>query len=217
MPSSSLLNFEKNLITDVNRLIKSHSDLNHDGLGRRGLGHITRSGVVMLCAAWERYIEDVLIDSVNYLTGDIDLPTQLPTEIQKTISKEIKRDKDELRCLALAGAGWKDFYLECIKAKCERLNTPKSTLINSLFKEYTGLDEISSSWSKGATEIDDFVSERGAIAHTGCEAKYINIGDLKKYKQLIELTILETDNYLADHLQELSSSGKSPWRRRNKK
>ena len=215
MPSNSLLNYEKSLIKDVDRLIKSHSDLNHDGLGRRGLGHITRSGVVMLCAGWERYIENVLIDSVNYLTGDIDLPSQLPKQIQQTISKEVGRDKNELRCLDLAGDGWKTFYLDCIKAKCERLNTPKSTLINSLFKEYTGLDEISSAWSKGSSAIDDFVSERGAIAHTGCEAKYIKIGDLKEFKQLIKLTILETDNYLADHLKEVSSSEKSPWRRRN--
>jgi len=50
MPSTSFLKFETNMLTDVDRIISSHTQLNHDGRGRRGLGHITRSGVLMLCA-----------------------------------------------------------------------------------------------------------------------------------------------------------------------
>ena len=214
MPSKSFKNFESNLIKDVVRLIGSHSTLNHDGQGKRGLGHITRSGIVMLCAAWERYIEGVLVDSVQYLIRDIDLPTSLPLDIQKTIAKAIKKDSHDLRCLDLAGEGWKKYYLEQIEKEAERLNTPKSHTINDLFIRYTGLDSVSDSWTSGATEIDKFVKNRCAIAHTGCEASYIKIGDLKDSKILIEKTIIEMDNYLADHLQALSQSGKTPWRRR---
>ena len=50
MSSNAYTNFEKKL-KDVERLYDSHSQLNHDGKGRRGLGHITRSGIFMLCAA----------------------------------------------------------------------------------------------------------------------------------------------------------------------
>ena len=64
----------------------------------------------MLCAAWERYIEDVLLDSAKYLSGNLDSPKTLPKDVQKTIAKEIKKDDHELRCLDLAGDGWKAFH-----------------------------------------------------------------------------------------------------------
>lgn len=214
MPSQSLQNFEKHLIQDVVRLINTHSELNHSGGGKRGLGHITRGGVVMLCAAWERYIEDVLIDSAKYLIGDLNCPKSLPMDVQKTIAKEIKKDDHELRCLDLAGDGWKTFYLEKIEKETDRINTPKSTVVDDLFKKYVGLGNLSSCWTLGSEKIDDFVKARGEIAHTGSEASYITIKNLKDYQDLVIQSVVETDNYLADHLQPISINGKLPWRRR---
>ena len=66
------------MLTDVDRIIYSHRQLNHDGLGRRGLGHITRSGVLMLCAAWELYVEEVMLEGVTYFSDKIDNPKELP-------------------------------------------------------------------------------------------------------------------------------------------
>ena len=50
------------MLTDVGRIISSHAQLNHDGHGKWGLGHISHSGVLMLCAAWELYIEEVMLE-----------------------------------------------------------------------------------------------------------------------------------------------------------
>jgi len=66
------------MLDDVDRLIESHGQLNHDGMGRRGLGHITRSGVLMLCAAWELYLEEMLVESVRILIRRATSPNQLP-------------------------------------------------------------------------------------------------------------------------------------------
>jgi RiboL-PSP-HEPN len=66
MPSRSLQIFYYNLLNDINQLIKIHDTLNK-GKGRKSLGHLTRSGVVLLCAAWEVYIEEVLVEAANYL------------------------------------------------------------------------------------------------------------------------------------------------------
>ncbi|MDB2681153.1 HEPN domain-containing protein [Opitutales bacterium] len=216
MPSTSLQNFEKHLIKDVSRLINSHSYLNHKGGGRRSLGHITRGGVVMLCAAWERYIEDVLLDSARYLSVNLDSPKTLPKDVQKTIAKEIKKDDHELRCLDLAGDGWKDFYLEKIEEETDRINTPKSSVVDDLFKRFVGLPDLSTNWTAGANKIDDFVKARGEIAHTGSEATYIRIGNLTDYQDIVIQTVVETDLYLANHLQPLSTNGKTPWRRRTR-
>ena len=156
----------------------------------------------------------MLLDSAKYLIDDLDDPKSLPTDVQKTIAKEIKKDDHDLRCLDLAGDGWKRFYLEKIESETDRINTPKSTVVDELFKKYVGLDNLSSCWTAGADKIDNFVKARGEIAHTGSEASYIRIKNLKDYKELVIQSVVETDNYLADHLQPISTNGKTPWRRR---
>ncbi|WP_197030545.1 HEPN domain-containing protein, partial [Halomonas sp. BC04] len=110
MPSASFRKFENNLLIDVDRIIDSHYHLNHDGGGKRGLGHITRSGVLMLCAAWELYIEEVLLEGVDYFTHQLDSPKGLPKPVQKEIARSVKEAKHDLKPLELAGEGWKDLY-----------------------------------------------------------------------------------------------------------
>ncbi len=59
MPSESFKEFQQNL-TDVKRLVSLHNNLSRPNgtgtRGKRGLGHLTRGGIVLLCAAWERYV-----------------------------------------------------------------------------------------------------------------------------------------------------------------
>lgn len=214
MPSQALLYFERNLIGDVDRLVTSHADLNHDGMGRRGLGHITRSGVVMLCAAWERYVETLLVNAVEFLTQAATSPNELPVGVRQGLARAVDRHQHDLRCLDLAGDGWKQVYIEWTTEESEKLNTPKSTIINPLFLRHLALDELSAAWSCGAQAVDDFVADRGAIAHTGQEAQYVRIGNLEDYRQMIDTVVVETDNVLADHLAGVAPTGKSPWRRR---
>jgi hypothetical protein len=95
MPSVALQKFERNLLKDVDRISQSHDQLNHDGLGRRGLGHITRSGVLMLCAAWELYLEELLVESVRLFIHRAISPDQLPQYVQKEIAKTVRESKHE--------------------------------------------------------------------------------------------------------------------------
>jgi hypothetical protein len=110
MPSVALQKFERNMLEDVDRIIGSHGDLNHEGMGRRGLGHITRSGVLTLCAAWELYLEEVLVEAVRWLIERADTPDQLPKPVQKELAKVARESKHELKPLELAGQGWEQVY-----------------------------------------------------------------------------------------------------------
>jgi hypothetical protein len=66
------------MLTDVERIIVSHAQLNHKGLGRRGLGHITRSGILMLCAAWELYdVDNMLTEFLCSNTPGVERPWRL--------------------------------------------------------------------------------------------------------------------------------------------
>ncbi len=213
MPSSALQKFERNMLVDVDRIIESHGQLNHDGLGRRGLGHITRSGVLMLCAAWELYLEELLVESVRTLIRRADIPTQLPQHVQKEISKTVRESKHELKPLELAGDGWKTVYDNHTTQTIQGLNTPKSTNIDPLFKRFVGIENLSNSWSIGEEALNAFVTARGDIAHQGRDAGYITIINLHEYRAQILRCVIDTDNAMADFIQRKSIGG-SPWRRR---
>ena len=215
MPSKSLQNFENNLLVDVDRLVDSHAELNHDGMGRRGLGHITRSAILMLCAAWERYVENALIEGAQFLAEMSSSPRELPLVIQQTIAKSVTaKNQHELMCLSLAGTGWKDVYVELVRRETELLNTPKSRQLDEMFGKFLAAVDISTQWSCGKDAFDAFVSLRGEIAHSGREASYVRIGDLEGYRATVLQTAIETDNFLATHLRNLAPTNQQPWRRR---
>jgi hypothetical protein len=72
-------------LQDVTRLEEAHQELNPGGQGRRALGHITRSALVMLCAAWELYIEDLIQEVVEIICENSESPDNLPADIKKKI------------------------------------------------------------------------------------------------------------------------------------
>ena len=215
MPSHALLKFESNLLREVDRLISTHSQLNHNGRGRRGLGHITRSGVLMLCAAWELYLEEVLLESAKYLESNCDKPAKLPLPVRKELSKSVKESKHELKPLELAGDGWKVVYINHLETTITGVNTPKSNIIDPLFERFLGIKNISNEWSLGSSAIDSFVKARGDIAHRGRDAQYVTIEKLRRYKDDVSKTVVETDNGLASYLRNASHAARMPWNRRN--
>ena len=213
MPSSAYKKFRDVLLVDVKRIIESHSQLNHAGRGKRGLGHITRSGVMMLCAAWELYIEEVLSESVRLLVDKCDSPKDLPMPLQKEASKHVKEARHELKPLDLAGVGWRSVIHNHSLNTVDCLNTPKSFKINKLYKKFLGVTDLSTNWSHGGPTIDRFVTARGDIAHRGRDTKYITINKLSNYKDIIFTTVKEIDNFLADYLQGLGNHNRLPWHR----
>jgi hypothetical protein len=215
LPSVALAKFEGNLLVDVDRIVDSHRLLNHEGGGRRSLGHLTRSGVLMLCAAWELYLEELLMESSHHLAGRAATPDLLPLQVQKEIAKAVRSSDHDLKPLQLAGYGWRTVYSNLVGRAVSGLNTPKSTNVDPLFKRTIGLDGISDSWAVGKDAIDDFVRVRGEIAHRGRDAAYVRIGGLKAYRVTAMSAVVDTDNTVADFVQA-NSAGGSPWRRRNR-
>jgi hypothetical protein len=212
MPSDAFQNFRTNL-EDVTALIESHEELNYEGQGRRGLGHITRSGVVMLCAAWEVYNEEVVVECVNFVQEYADEPSDLPLTVQKNLSRKVKNADHELKPLHLAGNGWKEVYIKYTEHDVGRLNTPKHGRINERYERYLGIEDISDAWSIDADEIDDFVTVRGEIAHNGRRANYVQINSLRQYLDEVKMTASETDNFLAEYVKEQYPSYRQPWNR----
>ncbi|MDL2141190.1 HEPN domain-containing protein [Flavobacterium tructae] len=211
MPSNAYINF-LHIRIDVLKLIETHSHYTQNKRGRKNLGFLTRSAVVMLCAAWERYNEDLLIESVTYLSVNVNDISILNKNIKKTISLKVRKDLDESKPIELAGIGWKNVWLNYAINETKLLNTPKSDKLKLLFATYLGIADYTSFWKTNNTnEIDDFVSDRGAIAHNGNKASYITMTKLRKYQDLVIENVIEIDSKMAIELKNMSGMTALPW------
>lgn len=215
MPSAALGRFEGPMMKDVDRIIATHGSIQNGGPGNKGLGHLTRGGVLLLCAAWELYIEELMIEAVEACIDRANGPTDLPEAVQRTISDYVKNSKHQLKPLAMAGDGWKTVYLEIAREWVTALNTPKQHNINEGFRKLVGLDDLSNSWSLGSAAVNDFVSARGDVAHRGSDAGNVHINKLKgTYKPQIMKCAVETDNAMSTHIRESFNPKAYPWNRR---
>ncbi|MCF5263711.1 HEPN domain-containing protein [Pseudomonas syringae] len=210
MPSSALQQFDWNLL-DVTRLEEAHQGLNPGGQGRRALGHITRSGLVMLCAAWELYIEDLIQEVVGIICENSASPDNLRVDIKKKIVQAIKSEKDELSVLKLSGEGWKVIYKDSARKESEKLNTPKSEQIGLLCKNFIGIENISTNWSIGPDGVNEIITRRGEVAHRGRDAEYITIASLQRFKNRLCYTAIENDNFISTYLKQTLDLRRKPW------
>ena len=212
MASSAFNEFRFNVL-DAWRLHQAHGILSNGTPGKKGLGHITRSGVVMLCVAWERYHESLLLEGAKFLSAQIRDPSNLPLSVKKHLSSFVRKASHELKPMDLAGDGWRTLYVAVVADETQALNTPKSEKLKSLYERLLGVPDVDANWSTGGKPIDDFVSARGDIAHNGRRAPYIAASALKYYIEMIESVASEHDNKLCDYLKAASGSGYQPWKR----
>lgn len=216
MPSWALGKYGGAMMKDVDRIIKTHEGLLTGEKGKKALGHLTRAGVLLLCAAWELYIEEVLIEAAKACRDRADSPDDLPLDVQKSIAAYIKASKHQLKALQLAGDGWKTVYLDMVNESVAALNTPKHHNIDQLFHDFVGIPKLSDCWTLGTAAVDDFVTARGAVAHRGADSGYIKVKKLSEtYKPHIDQTAVETDNAISTFIRNAFEPKSYPWNRRN--
>jgi hypothetical protein len=150
MPSQARIAFENNR-NDVERLMEIHGDLAGDTPGRKhGVEVLNKSAIVLMCAVWEAYCEDLVAEAVDHLVTNAKDASVLPKALRKTIASELESDKNDLAAWDLAGDGWKTILRSRLVDITERrnrsLNNPKSGNIDSLFEEALGLRNVSASW-----------------------------------------------------------------------
>ncbi len=166
----------------------------------------------MLCAAWERYNEDLLLEGIGVLINRVNDPSVLPKPIRQMLSDKVKTDKHEMKPLGLAGDGWKNLWKAYAEQETEKLNTPNSSNLNDVFKKYLGVPSYIRFWnSSQVSEINEFIKIRGEIAHKGSQSPYPQMRVLKKQIDMIRSNAIETDRNLAIYLQTLVAEADPPW------
>jgi hypothetical protein len=212
VPSQARAAFEENR-EDVERLMKIHGDLAGDAPGRkRGVEVLNKSAIVLMCAVWEAYCEDLAAEAVEHLVDHAEDATALPKALRKTIAAELESDKNDLAIWGLAGDGWKTILrsrlADITKRRNRSLNTPKSGNIDALFEEAVGLAKVSASWqwhnvtaAKARTKLDGYVTQRGDVAHRSRAASSIKKSHATGFVKHAERLVDATDCHISTQLE----------------
>lgn len=160
----------------VTELLTLHEEKNADKKTHHAYEVLTKSCLVLLVACWEAFLEDTAERAVDFLVEKVQSPANLPKELLKHVSNELKGNKNELKVWDLAGVGWKsvvkDHYRAMLKKHLGPFNTPRAGNVDNLFNAVLGIDNLSTCWSwkgmpnAGAKEtLSQIVMLRGEIAH----------------------------------------------------
>lgn len=161
-------------IEDVNTLMQFHEVHGGRGPGRRDarLQALNKSAIVLLCAAWETYIESVLTEAAERSIANAEAPDQLIDSISRLVAKGLKKAEREDAWHELAGEGWKGLARAAVASAIGVLNTPKTAQVKGLFRLILEINDIDASWTwqktdaqKAGERLDEFVGLRGGIAH----------------------------------------------------
>jgi len=139
---------------------------------------LNKSGVVLVCAFWEAFCEDLAFEALEHLVSNAKNYKGLPKRLQQQVATELKDDRDQLAVWRLADEGWRAHLrtrMEKLQDQLNReLNTPKSAPVDDFFERSVGISGISNSWKwprmsneRAKARLDEFVTLRGDIAHRG--------------------------------------------------
>lgn len=149
---------------------------------------VSRSAVVMTCAYWEAFCEDLAAEALHHLAEHTKDASQLPNELMKSLTTLLRSDQHELAIWKLADEGWRDVLrqrADLIVSDDDRsLNTPKPEQLKHFFRTNIGITDITQAWqwhknspTRTRKLLEEFVVLRGSIAHRGSPAG----GVLKKH------------------------------------
>lgn len=214
MPSAAEGSFDRAL-DDVDNVLWFHENTGGQGKGKRGrhFQSLNKSATVLLCAAWEIYIETVIMECVERNLQASTTPTDMLGSLQKLTQRHIREGKVENAWQSVAGEGWKDLTRALAQGRVAALNTPKPGPITELFKAVLGVEDIKDNWvwhknplGTPSDKLTSFVSLRGSIAHgeqlaetltkARVEAAYDLIDHLVECVEakLVDLGLLEADD-----------------------
>lgn len=214
MPSKAYAHYESRNVREVLRLLESYDDANNNERGRKALGHLTSAAVLLLCSAWERYVEMLCGEMVGYIVESSEDYRDLPRNLQETLRNSyIKHQSGDVEYVNLSSREFFTQYISYCDVQISKLNTPKTHRIQHMFVYCTGWNTSS---LLGYDSSDDFVNKfvelRGAIAHGG-SASYVRGHEIVDYIKRVTVLASNLDNGANDYLTAIFPKKRRPWNR----
>ena len=181
---------------------------------------IIKSGIVLLVACWEAYVEDLASLSFDFMLREAKAPGDIPARVLALAGRPIRDEKDERRMWEIAGDGWRNVleaHKQAIKAKhIGTLNTPRTSNVDALFSSLLGLQSLSSAWrwrgmsnTRAIAQLEALVTLRGEIAHRVQATRRIKQADAYKLGEHLNRLAVISSNRLSLHLSHLV--GRRAW------
>lgn len=206
--------------THVVELLELHAEKNAGKKTHHTHEILTKSSVVLFVACWEAFLEDTAEEAVKFLVSKITSPKNLPKELLKFVSTELKNNKNDLKIWELAGDGWKQVlqhhYTAMLSKHLGPFNTPRAGNIDNLFHVVLGIEHLSSCWSwKGMSNqhakdmLSDAISLRGSIAHRVQASEKVTSAVANRYGSHLIYLAIKTSNKIRRYVHSIT--GEYPW------
>jgi hypothetical protein len=220
MPSNARKSLEANS-GDLERLWEIHGHEAGSAPGRKyGVEVLNKAAVVLVCAAWEAYCEDIVGEAIDHIAADCSDPSKLPKELRTAIANRIRAEKHDHAPWELAGDGWRKILKANAADVAKKLtgawNTPKMAQIKELFGNALGIDDITKSWTwhkntvaTTTKALDEYVALRGEIAHRLKPVDSVHKKDGQSFYDHISRLADKIDDDVRGVL--LAATGKTYW------
>jgi RiboL-PSP-HEPN len=205
---------------EVAQLRDIHEQISGKERGRRHLEVLNKSAIVLLCAIWEAYCEDLADEALRHLLTHLRDPSALPESLRRRIAKELKEDKHELSPWRVAGDGWKGHLRTRLNTLRQtrniEWNNPKAANVDKFFEDALGIVKISDAWHwwrvsapMAKHRLDLIVTLRGDIAHRGRSLAYVEKFRVTRALNHVSNLVKVTDAKVTRELKSIT--GVEPW------
>jgi hypothetical protein len=208
-------------VSDVERLIEIHAQLTGAAKGRRhNVAILNKSGIVLVVACWEAFVEDLAVSAFDWLLARADSPAAFPKKVLTLSSKELREAPDANRVWELADGGWRTVLERhrdtAVRKSAGKLNTPRVKQVDELFSDLLGISTLSSSWKwhnvtndeiKG--RLEGLITLRGEIAHRVATSRSVLKKDVVAAIELVHRLAICSSNVVRQFL--LMRGKGEPW------
>ena len=217
MSDLSALETAAKLLSDVDSLLDLHPASNDHKPGTStalGYGPLLRSGVALCYTAWEVYVEEALIETVEWLLENLE-----PQELPKAMREWVAKDRPDP--WLFVGDSWRAESLRRVQAHIEGddegrygFNAARVGKVIRLYTDILGFDPLSSvTWQNKTNAavkngVADLFTIRGEIVHKGATPGYLNLGGARGWVDFVRRLTEKFNACLVEFRSGLTSGGK---------
>lgn len=206
-PSGTALDAAVALLGDVDSLLDHHPAQKDPKPGKPagpGYGPLLRAGTALCYTAWEVYIEEALLETVEWLLANTPAG-ELPEALRHWVADQ---NGDPW---AFVGDGWRTEVLDLVRSRVEGdeqgrfgFNTASVPKVEGLYLQILGfcpLREIS--WQKKDNaavrkDVSTLVRVRGEIVHRGTTPGALSLGKVRSWADFVRRLTSRFDDRLIE-------------------
>lgn len=216
--STTALEASNSLLDDVDSLLDHHPAQKDPKPGKpagAGYGPLLRAGTALSYTAWEVYVEEALLETVQWLV-DNNEPSDLPKEFRAWVTDQTSDP------WAFVGDSWRTIVVDLVRSRLEGdetgrygFNTASVPKVQGLYLQVLGVNPLAEvRWQKKTNasirkDISTLVNVRGEIVHRGSTPGALNLRGVRAWADFVRRLTSKFDEQLHGFRSDFSSKAGS--------